>query len=529
MNLLQKFTFLRWRSFSVALKRENCLDTPMRSIIARAPRRQNRLGRRNRLRLQNRLRSRSLEVKAARPVIGRIVVLLGAWTIILVAALAQAPVALPPTSAPAPTPSPTPSDVLQPTDVLTPIPEDQRQREDRTLTPLRPGPAPETDTMLAPDRQPLEEEAFQAEQAEQAALLPEDVSQKKWRITPLFSAEVMYDDNIFLTNTDRVSDVIWTPSIGLIYELGDFRGKKENYLSFQWVGMPVIYTKNTEQNGFNQYIALSLQYRFSKLVAKLDSSYSHIRGSSRDVNTITTTQTFWNSLAFAYDYSEKTAFNLSFTQSTSSTENFQTTSQYHVRGGMDYQLFPKTRVGVQGVVGLIDSSDTPLQYLQQLLMQVYYNPTGKLTFAFSGGVQFLEFEGTDVVKIDPVFSLGLNYQPFPATSINLVGFRNVVGSTDLAGQDYFATGFELNVSQQFFQKLVAAVSFGYENDEYFGTTVETPTDRVDNYVYVRPRLTYAFVDWFSVSIWYEYRETVSTQESSSFFNNRAGLEFLTRF
>ena len=226
--------------------------------------------------------------------------------------------------------------------------------------------------MLAPDRQPLEEEVFEAQQAgqaEQAALLPADVSQKKWRITPLFSAEVTYDDNIFLTNTDRVSDVIWTPSIGLIYELGDFRGKTENYLSVQWIGMPVIYTKNTDQSGFNQYIALSLQYRFNKLVAKLDSSFSHVRGSSRDVNTITTTQTFWNSLAFAYDYSEKTAFNLTFTQSTSSTEDFQTTSQYHARAGMDYQLLPKTRVGFQGVAGLIDSSDTPLQYLQQLLMQ----------------------------------------------------------------------------------------------------------------------------------------------------------------
>jgi hypothetical protein len=496
-------------------------------------------------------------VKGTRSRIGRIVLLLAASTIVLVAALAQTPVALPPTSAPAPTPSPTPSIQLQPTEVLTPAPEDERQREDRTLTPLRPG--PETDTMLAPDRQPLEEEAFEADRtltplrpgpgpetdtmlapdrrpieeeafgAEQAALLPDDVSHKKWRLTPLFSAEVMYDDNIFLTNTDRVSDVIWTPSIGLIYELGDFRGKKENYLTAQWIGMPVIYTKNSEQNGFNQYVALSLQYRFSKLVAKLDSSYSHIRGSSRDVNTITTTQTFWNSLAFAYDYSEKTAFNWSFTQSTSSTESFQTTSQYHARAGMDYQLLPKTRVGLQGVVGLIDSSDTPLQFLQQLLMQVYYNPTGKLSFAFSGGIQFLEFEGTDEVKIDPVFSLGLTYQPFPATSINLVGFRNVVGSSDLAGQDYFATGFELNLSQQFFQKLVAAVSFGYENDAYFGTTVDTPTDREDNYVYVRPRLTYAFVDWFSVSVWYEYRETVSTQQSSSFFNNRAGLEFLTKF
>ncbi len=465
--------------------------------------------------------------------IGRIILLLAASTIVLVAALAQMPVALPPTSAPAPTPSPTPSNQLLPTEVLTPSPEDEREREDRTLTPLRPGSAPghrhDAGAGQAAARGRGLREPEQAEQAEQAALLPEDVSRKKWRITPLFSAEVMYDDNIFLTNTDRVSDVIWTPSIGLIYELGDFLDKEENYLSAQWIGMPVIYTKNSEQSGFNQYIALSLQYRFSKLVAKLDSSYSQIRGSSRDVNTITTTQTFWNSLAFAYDYSEKTAFNLSFTQSTSSTEDFQTTSQYHARGGMDYQLLPKTRVGFQGVVGLIDSSDTPLQYLQQALMRIYYNPTDKLSFAFSGGVQFLEFEGTDEVKIDPVFSLGLTYQPFPATSINLVGFRNIVGSSDLAGQDYFATGFELNVSQQFFQKLVAAVSFGYENDVYFGTTVVTPTNRVDNYVYVRPRLTYAFVDWFSVSIWYEYRETVSTQETSSFTNNRAGLEFLTKF
>ena len=219
--------------------------------------------------------------------------------------------------------------------------EEEAFGADRTLTPLRPGPGPATDTMLAPDRRPIEEEAFGAAQAEQAALLPEDVSQKKWRLTPLFSAEVMYDDNIFLTNTDRVSDVIWTPSIGLIYELGDFRDKTENYLTSQWIGMPVIYTKNTDQSGFNQYVALSLQYRFSKLVAKLDSSYSHVRGSSRDVNTITTTQTFWNSLAFTYDYSAKTAFNLSFTQSTSSTRRLSDNQPISSESGHGLSAFAK--------------------------------------------------------------------------------------------------------------------------------------------------------------------------------------------
>jgi hypothetical protein len=261
----------------------------------------------------------------------------------------------------------------------------------------------------------------------------------------------------------------------------------------------------------------------------LDSTYSTVRGSSRDVNTITTSQTFWNSLAFAYDYSDKTAFDLTFTQTTSATDNFQTTSQYQARAGMNYQLFPKTRVGFQGVAGVLDSSDTPLQYLQQALVQVIYSGTGKLSFLFSGGVQALEFEDRDEVKISPVFSLGVSYQPFPSTSISLIGFRNVVGSSAEAGQDYYATGFEVNISQGFFQKFVAALSFGYENDSYFETTADTPTDRVDNYVFIRPRLTYAFVDWFSVSVFYEFRQTESTQEISSFYNNRAGLEILTKF
>jgi uncharacterized protein (PEP-CTERM system associated) len=156
-----------------------------------------------------------------------------------------------------------------------------------------------------------------------------------------------------------------------------------------------------------------------------------------------------------------------------------------------------------------------------------YIPTQKLNFLFNGGVQFLEFSGT--TKIDPVFSLGVFYQPFPATSFTLSAFRNVVGSASLEGQDYFATGIEFSVSQQFFQRVLTSVNFGYENDSYFGTTQATPTNRVDKYMFVRPRLTYAFVDWFSVSIWYEYRETTSTQETSSFTNNRAGVEILTKF
>ena len=96
-----------------------------------------------------------------------------------------------------------------------------------------------------------------------------------------------------------------------------------------------------------------------------------------------------------------------------------------------------------------------------------------------------------MIKIDPVFTLGLSYMPFQATSINLVGFRNVVGASSVPDKTILPPASNSNISQQFFQKVVAALSVGYENDTYFGTTTETPTNRVDDYFFLRPRLTYA--------------------------------------
>ena len=97
--------------------------------------------------------------------------------------------------------------------------------------------------MMQPDTEEVTEEAL--------AAVPEE-TRKRWRIVPLFSTGLVYDDNIFLTNTDRVADFIWTLSAGLAFEAGDFRGEKENYLTAYWVGIPVIYMDNPEQNAFNQ-------------------------------------------------------------------------------------------------------------------------------------------------------------------------------------------------------------------------------------------------------------------------------------
>ncbi len=265
------------------------------------------------------------------------------------------------------------------------------------------------------------------------------------------------------------------------------------------------------------------------------------------MNAITTNQTFSNIVRFKYDYSEKTSFDLRFSQlftrvdspsgdsssvtstgamptlqvplpqvltstgatSTGATstgvtstavtstgvDSVESNKQYETRAGMNYQLFPKTKIGLEGVGGILDQSSSPLQYYQQARLRVNYVATGKLVFNLSGGVEAREFDGRDNVKISPVFSLASEDRPFDGTYLSVIFYRTVSASDSLTGQDVTATGFEIAATQRFLQKFIAGLSFGYENDVYFASSAETlpGTDRVDNYLFVRPRLSYSLV------------------------------------
>ena len=316
-----------------------------------------------------------------------------------------------------PAESPPAVDESRPVSVATPTSDARANEAARPLAPQAPGRKPQAGETL------MDETVSPSGATEAAAetLIPAEPARKLWRFTPLFSAGVVYDDNINFTNANRVPDVIWTVSGGLAFELGDFRGGSENYLSAYWLGSPVFYTDNPDENNFDQKAALIAQYRWSKLVGRIDSNFSIETGGNREVNEITTTQSFSNSLRLQYDYSEKTSFDLKFSQDASIVEEFQNTNQYEVAAGMGYQIFPKTNIGLELVGGVMESPPTPLQYSQQARLRLNYAATGKLTFMFSGGVEVLEFEGEDSIKATPVFSLGLAYQPFDGTSTQLGG------------------------------------------------------------------------------------------------------------
>lgn len=343
---------------------------------------------------------------------------------------------------------------------------------------------------------------------------------RKWGLQFRGRVGIAYDDNIFISNTDPVADTILgvTGGVSLIY--GDWRSKSDNFLVADYEAGGFFYFDNPDQNSFNQIASLIGQVRFQRLAVLLRSQYAYLTGAERDIGDLATRNLIYNTLRFTYDLSTKTSLWAEGFANLALYQTFFNSYEFGAKAGGDYQILQKVRVGPEVVVGFLDVVDSPNQTYEQLRARVSYEATGKVSFEGSAGVQFLQFESENKTLF--VFSLGGTYRPFDGTAFTLRGYRNVNGSAALQGQDFIATGVELVVTQRFLQRFYATVTTGYENDDYFAVAENTDSGRVDNYVFVRPALAFAFTRWASISLFYEYRQNFSTDPDFPFSNNRYG-------
>lgn len=399
-----------------------------------------------------------------------------------------------------------------------------------TMRPLVPSDLSELDAgmqTITPGTADFESEpAVEAASADETGTAQEKI--KQWRIIPMGGFVALADDNIFISDTNRVSDVILMPSIGLAFELGDFRNLREDYLIAKYVGTGLIYLQNPKENAYNQLALLDGQLRVANLAIQLTSQYQYLSTPDRDVGGLVKRSIFDTALGFVYSYSDKTSMDLEFRQKSNIYVDDLDSFDYAVKGGAEYLITEKLALGGELVAGALDAEGSPLQYYQQLRFRAQYSATGKLTFKFSGGVETRELDDLSSVRVNPVFSLGGEYQPFENTLVAFTAYRRVQASALDQGSDFTATGFEISVEQTLFQKIEAAVAVGYENDAYFSTDGGND-GRVDNYIFARPSLSVTFLTNYQASIFYEYRNNASNQSSSSFYNNRFGIAVEAQF
>ena len=353
----------------------------------------------------------------------------------------------------------------------------------------------------------------------------------------------VYDDNIFISNTNRVSDYYFAIEPFITIGFGDIEGRGRDYIRLDYMPSVILYVDHSNEDAVSHLIHLEGQYRFSRLTLTLSQDVDILDGSNLN-STLDTTGLHAN-----LDASQPTRLNLFVTRLRA---NYELSGKLFLTGEFDayitdypdfissetlsgglyinYNWTPKVTVGIGGTAGvaLVDDPN-PDQTFEQANVRFTYQATGKLFFNASAGVEFRQFDGNRSEYTSPIFELGATYHPFDGTTITLAGVRRNLPSGFLPDQDFASTTVVLSIRQRLLQRLYLGVAAGYENDNYFNTVDGVNATRDDNYYFVEPSLDVLITRYWSAGVYYLHREDFSSIDFFSFYDNQVGVRTTIRF
>jgi hypothetical protein len=358
----------------------------------------------------------------------------------------------------------------------------------------------------------------------------------------------VYDDNINLNQTARVSDYYFTIEPVLTLGFGDISGHEDNYIRLDYAPSLFLFADHSENDAVQQLIRLEGQHRFGRLTLTLGEEIAILDGTdlrsiadqtapgshaNLDVSGRTKFETYSSRMNASYDLSGKTFLSTGFDSLVTEYNSSSLFSSANVSENLfiNYRYSDKVTFGIGGTGGydFVDAPN-PNQSFEQANVRASYQATGKISLNFSGGVEFRQFENNSRgVYISPVFELSATYQPFDGTSVTLSGSRRTFNSGVLAGQDFAGTTISAGLRQRLAQRFYFAVSAGYQNSDYFSTVSGLMANRRDNYYFIEPALDFPITRFWTVGGYYLHRQNDSSFQSFKFDDNQVGLRTTLTF
>jgi Putative beta-barrel porin 2 len=358
-----------------------------------------------------------------------------------------------------------------------------------------------------------------------------------------FSVRGVWDDNIFLTHTNKTSDYYFAIEPLLTLGFGDIQGQSRSYLRLDYMPSAILYVNHSDEDAFNQLIRLEGGYNSGRLRLTLEqdvvllqsanlNSFIDTTGlwANTDANAPARTNIFNTRLRAQYDLTGKVFLQGEFDSYTYFYPN--NISDYTVSGGLYiyYNWLPKVSVGVGGTFGYNWVDDpTPNQTFEQVNLRLNYEVTAKMGLYASGGVEFRQFDGERGTYTTPVFELGLTYYPTEGSTFTLAAGNRVYNSGFEAGQDFTNAYVVGRFQQRLFHRLYFGLAGGYEYSHYFAAADNVNATRNDNYWFIEPSLDVLITRWLSAGVYYLHREDSSNGDFFSFDDNQVGVRATVRF
>src|SRR6266550_4365155 len=353
----------------------------------------------------------------------------------------------------------------------------------------------------------------------------------------------VWDDNIFISHTNKVSDYYFAIEPEITIGVGDIEGRNRGYLRLDYMPSAILFVDHSDQDAFNQLIHLEGGYNSGRLtlfasedVALLESanlnSFFDTTGlwANTDASAPTRMNIFYTRLRANYALTGKISLQAEFDSPSYVYPGH--ISDYTISGGLYvyYNWLPKLSVGIGGTFGYnwVDNPTTD-QYFEQVNLRLNYQWTSKVLLYASAGVEFRQFDGNRDTYDTPVFEVGASYNPFSGTFLSLAAGRRIYNSGFLPNQDFATTYVAGRFQQRLFHRVYLGLGAGYENSDYISTNRNVSATRNDDYWFIEPSVDVLITRWLSAGVYYLHRQDSSNQQFFDWEDNQVGVRATLRF
>jgi hypothetical protein len=358
---------------------------------------------------------------------------------------------------------------------------------------------------------------------------------RRFRYSVGVTVREVYDDNVNISSTSRISDFYTVIEPGIHLGFGDSAGGF-NYLAFDYIVSAYFFAEQTNRNAVEHLIRLAAQHDFGHLVIGASQEIQLLDGTSlntlsnttgvqanTDVGGASRVNIYTTTLNGSYDLTGKLFLSGQASYVISDYETLIGSQVASANLFINYVYSPKLVIGL-GAAGGVNSTEgsTSDQTFEQMNVRANYIVSGKISLSISGGLEFRQFGGGGN-SISPVYEIAGSYRPFENTIITIAGSRRTNSSAVLAGQDYSQTSMSLTFSQRLFSRVSLGLGVGYTNSEYLSANTGDFTARADDYFYIEPSIDLNVTRYWSIGVYYLYRQDSSTLALFSFYDNQFGV------
>jgi hypothetical protein len=360
-----------------------------------------------------------------------------------------------------------------------------------------------------------------------------------WKFMTLLSSSVTYDDNIFIQPSHGKEDTYVHLAPTLAYGLGSFRselaafapiphflvrtGEEElpwrDFAYASYTPDVVLFSKYHHEDAVNHDLKLAAQKERDLWNVNGDFHFQTQSDPVIDVGRRIDQTYYTANLGAAYMISGKLTGGAKLYGNRSDYSGGLSSTDGRATGYMDYQIAPKTSLGLGIAGGRLDVGKGANQNYEQTLLQIQYAPTAKLYFNGQAGEEFREFDSTVSNQSQFVFDLNGSFNPTDSTAFTLTSQRETQSSAEYAGEDIVQSVYQGGVRQRFLQRLYLLANGGLVHDNYERNEPSAAIARRDDYYFYKISSSCDVTRRGTLQLSYEHRKNDSSVAAFGFAEN----------